>query len=151
MDPTKKELYTAKRSSGLDTDNEEVKEAIREFRQGDRSNWLLLKLTTANGIELHGVGSGGLEEMVASLSPTEVYYGAIKAKVSELVRFYHINIIGAEIGGMKRGKAAMHKPAIFGLIEAHGEVNCPNEVDQITSQYVIEEISRITKTKSVSI
>ena len=151
MDPTKKELYTAKRPSGIDTSNVEVQQAIDKLRSdSDATNWILLKVATGNRVELHGFGVCGIGEFSRSLNDDDVYYGAIRCTVTGRVRFYHIFFMGLNVNGLKKGKSTMFKSAIFSLIDAHGEISFPGGSSEYSDECVLAGIAKLSGSTDIS-
>lgn len=151
MDPTKKELYTAKRPSGLDTSDPAIQGLIEQLRSDeDPLNWVLFK---SNGTTLaaHGAGNGGLAELSAALTDDEVLYGALRCKVDGKVRFYHLYFVGQNVGALKKGKASMYKSAVFSLIEAHGEITCTTGMEEYSEDFVLNYISKLAGSSNIEV
>lgn len=145
MDPTKKELYTAKRSSGLDTSCPQCSQLITNLRSDtDPTNWILLKVAGTT-LSAHGSGSNGLPELIRSINDDDVFYGAVKSSVKGQIKFYHIYFVGNNVNGMKKGKASLYKSTVFGLIEAHGEISCATGISDFTIEFVMNELAKLTK------
>ncbi|KAJ1423740.1 hypothetical protein B484DRAFT_451761 [Ochromonadaceae sp. CCMP2298] len=143
MDPTKKELYTAKRPSGLDTSSPELATLVQAFRSDeDATNWLVFKVA-GSSVAAHGSGSDGLVGLLDALNDEDVYYAALRCSIGGMVKFYHIYFVGENVGGLKKGKACLFKPAVFGLVDAHGEVSCVDGKDECTEQFVRGAISKL--------
>lgn len=70
-------------------------------------------------IRLLGTGSGGLAELCSALSEQLVAFCAIRISDSSgrAPRFHRIIFVGEEVGGMKRGRAALQKNAVFAVFE----------------------------------
>lgn len=150
MDPTKKELYTAKRPSGLDTTSAELQSAIDQLRSdSDTTNWLLSKVVNNSTVVLHGVGSGGLDEFSANLNDEDVYYGVIRCTVDGMVKFYHVFFVGLNVGGLKRGKASLFKSAIFAMIDAHGEVSFSTGTEEYSAESVVSQIAKLSRSTNI--
>jgi hypothetical protein len=146
MDPTKKELYTAKKSSGLNVNADPaLDDAIKKLKSDEEpTNWLLMKVSGTN-LMLHATGSDGATELISSLNEEDVYYGAIKALVDGKVKFFHIYVVGQNVGGMKKGKASLYKPAALGLVDAHGEFSFVNGAADVTHDAILNEIAKLNK------
>lgn len=152
MDPTKKELYTAKRSSGIDVGAPDVKTAAEDLKSdANPINWIAFKVSSSNSLTLHASGIDGFDGLKNSLNDDDVYYGVIQCTITTQVKYFHIYFIGENVGGMKKGKSSMYKSAIFGCVDAHGEISCNNGMDEFTKDFVTNEIARITKTSSCDI
>lgn len=150
MDPTKKELYTAKRPSGLDTSSPELQAAIEQLRSDtDPTNWLICKVVNNSSVALHGVGSEGFEEFSAALNDDDVYYGAIRCTVDGMVRFYHVLFVGLNVNGVKRGKACLFKSAIFALIDAQGEIVCSTGTEDYSTESVMAQIAKLSRSTNI--
>lgn len=151
MNPEKKDLYTAKRPSGVDTSNPEVKAAIEQLRSDESSvNWILLKVNSSNAVELFGAGVNGAEEMRDALDDNDIFFGALRCNVAGKVKFFHVFFVGADVSGMKKGKASMYKSAIFQLIEAHGEVSCATGLADFEVNHIIAGIFKLTHNSDIS-
>jgi hypothetical protein len=145
MDPVKKDLYTAKRTSGIDVSSPEVQEAIEKLRSdADETNWIILKVANGNKVELHGLGACGIGEFSANLNDDDVYYGAIRCTVAKRERFYHVFFMGLKVAGLKKGKATMYKSAIFSLIDAHGEISCSGGSSEYSEEFVFNQIAKLS-------
>lgn len=108
MDPTKRELYTAKRASGVDMSDPEIVSLWLELRNLNPScNWFLLHLSGPTKVGVKSQGSGGIEELVAALSDDDVVFGAFRAQIGDHKKSFHLYFVGDNVGGMKRGKASM--------------------------------------------
>lgn len=70
---------------------------------------------------LLGSGSGGLTELCSALNETMVAYCALRVTGEDLnalaPRFHRVMFVGEEVGGMKRGRAALQKNAVFAVFE----------------------------------
>lgn len=73
-----------------------------------------------------GSGTGGLPELCSALDESMVAYCAIRKTPltggggsggGGSDRFHRILFVGEEVGGMKRGRAALQKNAVFGVLE----------------------------------
>jgi len=125
MDVEKSSLYTAKRPSGVDT-SAEVLAKWREVRDdGNETNWVLGKVVTGTTIcALHASGAGGLIELLSSLSNDDIFYGGIRCAVRGQTKFFHLFLVGEEVGGLKKGKGALWKNGILQSLEGgHGEIS----------------------------
>mmetsp|Transcript_2369 Transcript_2369/g.3727 ORF Transcript_2369/g.3727 Transcript_2369/m.3727 type:complete len:152 (+) Transcript_2369:99-554(+) len=144
MDPTKKELYTAKRSSGVDASNPKLQEMIDLLKSdADPTNFLIFKVVESK-VEPHAFGMGGITQFSSCLDDDDVYYGAIRCSVGGMVKFYHVYFVGENVGGMKKGKASMFKPTIFGMIDAQGEITCNGGMDEYSQEFIIANIAKLS-------
>lgn len=145
MDPTKKELYTAKRNTGLDVSDTDVIDAWNGVRDTD-FNWLIVVVELSGNarMTLHRTGSGGFDEMKNVLNDDNIYYCIFKLKVFGISKFIHMYFIGDNVNGIKRGKGSLYKTSIFNCFEGHGEI-CVNGLNDLSRVFVISEISKIFK------
>lgn len=151
MDPTKKELYTAKRSSGLNIINPVVNDIIQKLRSdSDSTNWILMKVID-NNISIHAYGENGLQGFSDNLNDEDVYYGVIRCLVDSKVKFYHICVVGNDVNAMKKGKSSLYKQAIFSLAEAHGELTFAGGLAEYSSDLLIQSISNLAKSSNIII
>jgi hypothetical protein len=108
MDPTKKELYTAKRASGVNCDDPNIADAWQRLRSDDDPmNWMLMYLATNTSIAVKSSGSGGIEEFISNMNDDEILFGAFRAQVSGGMKFFHVFFTGSNVSGIKKGKASM--------------------------------------------
>lgn len=151
MNPEKKDLYTAKRPSGVDTSSPAVKDAIDQLRSDESSvNWILLRVNTANAVEVFAAGVDGAQGLQAALNDSDIFFGALRCSVAGKVKFFHIFFVGSEVSGMKKGKASMYKSAIFQLIDAHGEVSCANGLAEFEVEHILAGISKLTHSSDIT-
>ncbi|RYG64336.1 hypothetical protein EON64_14220 [archaeon] len=152
MDPTKKELYTAKRSAGINTDDPDVVQAVQRLKEdSDPTNWLLMRVENNTILKLVSSGSGGVGELISNLTADDIFYGAVKAMVDGKVKFFHVYVVGENVAAMKKGKGSLHKGAAFQAVEAHGELNCSVELSELTRDYMVGEIVKLTRCRPESI
>eukprot|EP01031_Cornospumella_fuschlensis_P042198 gene42198-51533_t len=142
MDPTKKELYTAKRSAGLATDDGEVVTAVQRLKDdSDPTNWLVMRVENNTALRLVASGPGGVSELISSLTNEDIFYGAVRALVDGKVKFFHVYFVGANVSALKKGKGSLHKGAAFQAVEAHGELNCSVDLSELTRDHIVGEIA----------
>lgn len=115
MDPTKKELYTAKRSSGVDVSSPSIASTWAAVRSDEAAtNWILLGYTASNCIDAIGSGSGGFDELTELLSEDKALFGGIRAVDKDgKVKFYFVYFVGNDLGGMAKGKSSDIMGSIF--------------------------------------
>jgi hypothetical protein len=72
-----------------------------------------------------------------------VVFGGLRARVGEGAKFFSFLVIGENIGGMKKGKAAMHKNAVVnGVMEGvNGELAFAS-LDECTEEAAIAQIKK---------
>jgi hypothetical protein len=149
MNPDKKELYTAKRSSNLNTADvaTELAPLVERLKAEDGDvNWLLLTVSaTTNALEINSSGGGGLDELQTNLSDDLILYGVFKGRIAGQAKYFHLYFVGASVGAMKKGKGSLNKNAIFQLVEAHGQVECAMGAEMFSREFVVSELSSRTK------
>ena len=150
MDHQKKELYAAKRDSGANVDEQSLN-VYRLIRDGENNNtWILLSYVNNSMGQFREAGVG-LDAMINSLTDDEVFFGVVKLNVSAQMKYFHIFFMGSNVGGMKRGKASLHKAGILQKFEGcHGEVYFEGK-ENITTVKIIEQISKLINVKSTDI
>ena len=145
MDPTKKELYTTKRSSGLDVSDSSINAFINKLKDDSSDiNWILFNIAPTNSLTVYKSGSNDFLELRNHLTDDDVFYGVIKCLISNKVKFYHIYFVGLNVNAMKKGKSSLYKSLIFSLVDAHGEISCSNGLDEFTIEYVLQEVMRLS-------
>ncbi|CAN0090563.1 unnamed protein product [Laminaria digitata] len=119
-----KALHTTKRSSGVDVSNPALADAWARVRQDseDQTNWCAFSHAEGsnNVLALLGSGTGGIPELCSALKESMVAYCAVRiegAAGGGTGRFHRILFVGEEVGGMKRGRAALQKNAVFAVLE----------------------------------
>jgi hypothetical protein len=146
MDPTKKELYTDKRASGLSVDSDPaLNDNLGRFRSGE-INWIATKIVNNKQLVFHASGSDGYMGYIAAITDDDVYFGAIKAVVNGNAKVFHFGYIGPNTGALKKGKSTMQKNAAFGVIEAHGELLYNCEKEALNEALIVKNIARMMGT-----
>lgn len=113
MDPTKKELYTATRPSGVNVGDPLIFDGWSKIRSNDACNWILLQLVGPTTVGVKATGAGGVDELISTVSDDDILFGAFRVHVAGQVKFYHFLFLGATASGMKKGKASMYESGIF--------------------------------------
>mmetsp|Transcript_16604 Transcript_16604/g.27710 ORF Transcript_16604/g.27710 Transcript_16604/m.27710 type:complete len:154 (-) Transcript_16604:4465-4926(-) len=151
MDPTKKELYGAKRSSGVDVSDPEIAATWEKVREdGDALNWLLLSYADSKTMRVCGTGEGGLDEMLSLLNDDEAFFGCVRAQIEGAVKFYSVAFVGENLNGMKRGKASMHKSGVLNSFECHGSVSLEG-IEGTSRALVLQQIAQQSRVNECSI
>jgi len=153
MNHEKKELYTAKRASGVDVSDPAIQEAWAEVRNdGSTKNFLLLGFAEGTKINVKQSGSGGLDEMRSGLSDDEILFGAIRVQLpSGGAKFFHIFFVGANVSAMKKGKSGMFKSGVLQALEgAHGEINLTEGVEGATKEALVGHVLKLTGVASAA-
>jgi hypothetical protein len=150
MDPTKKELYTAKRASGLNTSDPDLLQEMQQLKCDPSHNWMLVRIVDNTAV-LHACGGGGLKAFSDHLTDDDIYYGALRCLVDEKVKFFHVYFVGQSVSAMKKGKASLSKQAIFNLVEAHGELSFSSGLAEYSDSLVIQAIQSLTKSTNIVI
>ena len=83
----------------------------------------------------------------------QVLFGGLRATVDgSQSKFFSFLFLGEQLGGMKKGKAAMHKNGVFNFFEnLHGELTLPSKEDFITPQSAIQQIQKLTGARQVTL
>ena len=139
--------FVAKRPSGVNVEDPAIIEAWNDVRSDDsQTNWLMLHLSGPTTIAVKSTGSGGIHELIDSLSDDEVLFCALRLSLGGQVKFFHIYFVGANVSPLKKGKISMLESGVFGALEgAHGKLTCSGGVEEFTTQNVAEQIFKITK------
>jgi hypothetical protein len=153
MDPTKKELYTAKRTSGVNIEYDpHVQETIqlltRNTTMENSVNWLLLKVVNTSDLALHASGTGGVKELLENINNDDIYYGFFKCfrKDNDSIKYFNVYFIGESVTAMKKGKSALYKNSVFGLLDTNGEIPFKNlSLSDYNYDYVLNEVHKISK------
>jgi hypothetical protein len=155
MDPQKKELYTAKRSSGVNTSydpkvQETIQLLLRNTTMDNATNWMLVKVINSNDLTLHASGTNGIRELLDNITDDDVYYGFVKVihKTTEQLKYFSLYFIGENASGMKKGKSSLCKPAILGIMETNGEIPFNNNMTKadFNYDYIANEVAKLAKT-----
>jgi hypothetical protein len=142
MDPTKKELYTAKRSSGVDCSDPAILLTWNHVKDDlNPTNWLLIGYSDGSTVSLRASGSQGLEELLLNLNNDEAFFGALRAQVRGSTKFYSLSFVGDNLNGMRKGKASMHRSAILNNFETHGAIVLTG-ISEATLQNIVDQISQ---------
>ena len=128
MDTTKKELYTAKRESGVDmTTDCAILETFNEIKTDNDTNWMLISLIgNTPKIQFDHKGND-IDSFISTCNDDHAYYGIIKVNIKHhnvpCVKFMQVFFMGENVGGMKRGKHSMFRSGVFNSLEGcHGEI-----------------------------
>lgn len=144
MNFDKKELYTAKRSSGVNVDPDIALQWNVVRSDSENDNFILLTYS-GNDIVLCAHGDGGLQGLLSHLNDDHIFFGGLRAEVDGLIKFFSFSFIGSAVNGMKKGKASLHKTAVFNTLEGcHGEISCPGGIEDATKESIILRIMRCT-------
>jgi hypothetical protein len=141
MDPTKKELYTAKRSSGVDCSDPRILEMWEMVKdEQNPTQWLLIGYSNSATVNLTQHGER-IDEMLSFMTDDECLFGVFRIKLSGADKFCSLSFVGENLNGMKKGKASMHRSAILNLFEVHGSVSISGQGEaNLTS--IIQQISQ---------
>ncbi|CAM9659992.1 unnamed protein product, partial [Phaeothamnion confervicola] len=95
-----------------------------------------------------GVGFNGLR---GALDDGIVAFGAFTCAVDGQRRFIRLVYVGEDVSGMKRGKAALHKNAVFNLLEgAVADIDLSG-LAEVTMDTVAEKIRAATRAGDVQL
>ena len=141
-------IANAKRSAGVDLTDEALSSAWRAVQENSLT--YVAVLLTSNKASLHSSGTS-LDELIASLNDDNVFYGALIAHVCDQRKVYTFFIVGANVGGMARGKASMNKSGVLNYFESHGEISFSDGVSSVTRATVIEKLQAVTRQKDSDI
>ncbi|EFA83737.1 putative actin binding protein [Heterostelium album PN500] len=134
---------------------QEVREALREFRSDDNeTNWVLFgyDAPNSNTIVLLGKGTGGPSELIDNLRDDIVGYGLTriveKIDNSNTVKFAFINWTGENIHRMQRARLGTHSGFVKQLVQPyHVDISCADK-SEITEEIVVTAITKNSGTKS---
>ena len=148
MDHEKKDLYIAKRASGVEI-HEDVLNAWDTVRNDeDPTSWILCKVESGQTVvTLHGSGSGGVEELISYLHEDEVFFGGIRVQAGgDRIKFLHFYFVGQNVGGMKKGKSSLYKNGVFQSFEgAIGEITCSSGFESATLEAITSQINALLR------
>jgi hypothetical protein len=102
-------------------------------------------LSAPTTVSVKSTGSGGIHELIANVSDDEILFAAVRVDVAGSIKFFHVYFVGANVSGMKKGKASMYESGIFQALEgAHGKLAF-NGVEDFTAANAIEQIFKLTR------
>ena len=91
MDPTKKELYSAKRSSGINVSDPRIQEIWNMVRDDNNpTKWMILGYADSSTIEVVSSGEGSIEEWMGSFSDDGIFFGVFRALVNGSSKFFSV-------------------------------------------------------------
>lgn len=101
----------------------EVATAWQEVRRSEAQRYVVagyVPPTSKTDVGVIATGEGGLDEVKEFLSQNKdkVCFGGFKTEAGKFDRFF---CIGESVGGLAKGRACMHKNAVFNVLE--GAVN----------------------------
>ena len=149
MDPTKKELYTAKRSAGVDVSDEHIHSIWESVRNGEL-NWMLL-VVDGNKAKLHASGATEVSDLIEHLSDDDMYFGFFRTQVASYQKIYGLSFLGNNVAGLKRGKASLYKAGILNAFENHGEVTITGGIEDATVNNIKDQISKLARVSASDI
>lgn len=153
MNHEKRELYTAKRPSGVDVSDPAIQQTWAEVRaDGNPKNYILLGFAEGTKICVKSTGNGGWDEMKGSLSDEEILFGALRVQLpSGGAKFFHFFFVGSNVSAMKKGKSGMFKSGVLQSLEgAHGEINLTDGLEGATTEAVMSQILKLTGVANAS-
>mmetsp|Transcript_4737 Transcript_4737/g.7140 ORF Transcript_4737/g.7140 Transcript_4737/m.7140 type:complete len:162 (-) Transcript_4737:117-602(-) len=150
------ELHTAKRSSGLDLSDPRLQSAWDDVRSDSDVNWCLFGYPDGSStkLEFKSSGSDGLKGLLGTLSEDSVTWAGMKISVGGGTKLVRFMFVGSNVGGMKRGKASLHKNTVFNMMEGAA---CDVSFDggdglvDVTREKIIHEIARAVSITDPSI
>jgi hypothetical protein len=129
MDPTKKELYTAKRSSGVDCSDPRILEIWEKIKDDhEPTQWLLIGYINPSTVVLTHYGER-FDEMLSYMNDDECLFGVLRGKISGADKFFSLSFVGENVNGMKKGKASMHKSSVLNMFEVHGSITLSGQAE----------------------
>lgn len=145
MDPSKKELYSTKRTNNLDTSEPQILNIWNDIKnEKPQLKWMFTKIENSKLI-VSSYGNESISDAIESLDDNDIYYGILRCKLRGKVKFYHVYVVGKCVNGMKKGKGSLFKNTVFNLFEAHGEISFPNGIEEFTSSSTLEKIAEVAK------
>lgn len=112
-------LYSIKPTSDIDLSDPALGLAWARVLGGERA-WALFSYAPSSKtrIALMAEGSGGLEQLAALLADDAVSYVGLRVRVGGSPKFMFLAHVGANVGAMLRGKAAMHRQDVEFFLES---------------------------------
>lgn len=148
MDPTKKELYTTKRTTGVTPIEDGSIDNILSIlkNQNEKLNWILLKINTNKKIIIDSNGSNGLQEFLSYLNDNEIFYGILRIHLLNLnqIKFIHVTFLGSNINPIKKGQGILYQTSIQNLLDGHGILTL-NGIEEATYENIYTKICQILK------
>lgn len=70
---------------------------------------------------------------------------------SERVKFFTFSYIGANVNGMRKGKASLAKSGVMNFFEGnHGEISLGDSMSEISRDAVIQKIAVVSREADIS-
>eukprot|EP00640_Fibrocapsa_japonica_P007759 CAMPEP_0113936196 /NCGR_PEP_ID=MMETSP1339-20121228/3163_1 /TAXON_ID=94617 /ORGANISM="Fibrocapsa japonica" /LENGTH=154 /DNA_ID=CAMNT_0000938581 /DNA_START=18 /DNA_END=482 /DNA_ORIENTATION=+ /assembly_acc=CAM_ASM_000762 len=148
-----KALHTRTQSSGLNV-SEEVQQAWEAFRAEDsllQWCWFSYEEGGSKKVVVKEIGNTGYDGMVASFSEDDVAFCGFSANVDGNKKLFRVFFIGENVGGMKRGKAGMHKNAVFDKMPGCSADVVANSLSDLEREKTIEFIIQKLQSNSVEL
>lgn len=157
MDPTKKELYTAKRDSGVDmTTDGAILETFTEIKTDNDTNWMLVSLIGSSPkVQFNAKGSS-VDGFISAISDDDAFYGVIRVQIAhhavECTKFIQVFFMGDNVGGMKRGKHSMFKSGVFNVLDGcHGEIVLDGGAGSVSRESIVTAIAATNRINSADV
>jgi len=119
-----------------------VAAAYQEVRNGG-ANWFVLGYE-GNKIKVQQTGTGGIDELVNSLSDEEAQYGYIKFQVTveetTRTKFVLISWVGDNTPPMKKGKVSTDKPVLKTIVKDFAIEVAASEKGDLTEAAVLNKL-----------
>lgn len=131
----------------MDVSDPSVAEAWQAVRD-DASPVNYCVLTYAAGsnnqIVCSHAGSDGLEGLFDRIRDDDVTFGGLRVTVDGAVKFFAFGCVGEEVGGMKRGRAALHQNAVVNALEGiHGTITAAGRAE-MSPERLVQTIRGLT-------
>jgi drebrin-like protein len=131
---------------------DQILEAMKNVRD-DKSdvNWVVLGHVSnnPNKLELVGVGSDGLQGLLATHKPNQVYYSLLRTIAmvdqSSTVKFVYLHFVGEEVGIMKGRYGVVHGDILKYFQPLHVDFEI-SKVEEVNEQVVKEKVERVAGT-----
>ena len=146
-------VLPSKRDSGVDVTDPAISSTWNNIRtDSNEMRWMLLGIRGNSLIELKAAGSLSIDEMISAATDDEILFGGFRTQVGDCAKFYHFFFVGANVSGVKKGKASMYKSGVLQTLEgAHGEVSFVEGKAGLSREEIIAQLVRLTGTPASDI
>jgi hypothetical protein len=148
----KKELSIAneRRSAGVDLSDENLSIEFQKVRDDSEPTMFMLTTFNNNKVSLNSSGRS-FDDLSSGLNDDEIFFGVIRVTISERVKFFTFSYIGANVNGMRKGKASLAKSGVMIFFEgSHGEISLGDNLSDISRDAVTKKIAVVSREADIS-
>lgn len=119
-------------------------QSVRDDSSPDTYCILTYAEGSSNRIVCSHRGADGLEGLQACIKDDDVTFGGFRVVVDGAVKFFAFGCVGEDVGGMKRGRAALHQNAVVNALPGiHGTVTAAGKAE-MSPDNLVQSVKALT-------